>query len=323
MSARRPDRFRRSAAARFREDSGQVIALAVVSFTALLGIAGLVIDVGAWYHQQRVEQATADAAALAGAQDLPDNPDAAVQLAVKYASANGGGLSASDVAISSDRAPNDTITVNLNQPADAYFTRLFGVHTVAIHVDAAARSDGVSSAQWVAPIAVSSQHPMLQCSPPPCTGATQINLLDLHQPGGSSAAGTFGLLDLRLGGDGSAGQTTVAAWLENGYDQSMPLGTYDGVPSTMFNGSAFLQALRDRVGTEVLFPVYRPPIVLGGSNAQYDIVGWVGFQITSYSASGNSGTIFGSFTRYIARGLQAQNPTDQPDFGVRSVQLVK
>ena len=39
----------------------------------LLGMAGLVIDVGSWYRDQRDLQADADAAALAGAQELPND----------------------------------------------------------------------------------------------------------------------------------------------------------------------------------------------------------------------------------------------------------
>ena len=45
--------------------------LSVVWMVVLLGMAGLVIDVGSWYRSQRNLQSQADASALAGAQDLP------------------------------------------------------------------------------------------------------------------------------------------------------------------------------------------------------------------------------------------------------------
>ena len=286
-------------------------------------MAGLVIDVGAWYHQQRAEQATADAAALAGAQALPDDPSNAVALAVQYANANGAGLTANDVTISTDRVPDDTIAVHVGKAAPTFFTRLFGVDSLAIHAFAAARSDTVSSAEYVAPIAVSSQQPMLQCTPPPCPDPTEIDLLDLKQKGSSDAAGNFSLLDLRIGANGSRGDSTLADWMQKGYDQNMPLGIYTSVPGAMFNGSQFDAALQDRVGSEVLFPVYRPPITQSGSNAQFNIIGGVGFQISGWSGQGNSGKVFGSFTRFVAQGIQASNPGDQSDFGVRSIQLVQ
>ena len=300
-----------------------MLVLVAVGMVALLGFAGLSIDLGSWYHQQRSEQATADAAALAGAQALPDDPSGAATLAMQYANANGAGLAASDIVISSDRAPNDTISVRVTKPAPAVFTKLYGVNSVTLHASAAARSDGISSAEYVAPVAVSSKHPMLGCTPPPCAGATQLDMVDLKAKGGPNAAGNFSLLDLIFNDGGSVGGATLADWLANGYNAAMPLGEYDGVPGAKFNGSQFQAALAGRVGQEVLFPVYKPPIVLSGSNAQFNIIGWVGFLITGSSGSGNSGTIYGSFKRYIAQGLQATNPGSQSDFGVRAVQLVQ
>ena len=300
-----------------------MLVLVTVGMVALLGFAGLSVDLGSWYHQQRSEQATADAAALAGAQDLPDDPSSAAANAMQYANANGAGLSPSDIVISSDRAPNDTISVRVGKEAPAVFTKLFGIAAVTLHANAAARSDGVSSAEYVAPVAVSSKHPMLGCTPPPCAGATQLDMVDLKAKGGPNAAGNFSLLDLRINGGGSVGDSTLADWLTNGYDAYMPLGVYTGVPGAKFNSSQFQAALAGRVGQEVLFPVYKPPIVGSGSNAQFNIIGWVGFLITGSSGSGNSGTIYGSFKRFIAQGLQSSNPGSQSDFGVRAVQLVQ
>lgn len=308
---------------RLREQRGQVIVLVAVAMLSILGMAGLVIDVGVWYHQQRAEQATADAAALAGAQALPDDPSTAVELAVQYANENGAGLTASDVTISTDRVPDDTIAVHVDKPAPTFFTKLFGLDSIPINARAAARSDTVGSADYVAPIAVSSQNPMLQCTPPPCPDPAEIDLLDLKQKGSSDAAGNFSLLDLRIGANGAVGDSMLADWMQNGYDQDMPLGIYTGVPGAKFNGSLFDAALQARVGSEVLFPVYNPPIKQSGSNAQFNIIGWVGFKISSWSGQGNSGKVFGTFTRYIAQGIQASTPGSQPDFGARAIQLVQ
>ena len=50
------------------KQSGQALVLTVVMLVSLLGMAALVLDVGSWYRAKRNLQATADAAALAGAQ---------------------------------------------------------------------------------------------------------------------------------------------------------------------------------------------------------------------------------------------------------------
>jgi hypothetical protein len=74
------------------------------------------------------------------------------------------------------------------------------------------------------------------------------------------------------------------------------------------------------MGKEVLFPVYR--LLTGpGSNAVYDVIGWVGFVITSFNPSGSSGTITGYFTSYTATGVQVTTG-GKPYFGVKKVELV-
>ncbi|HEY8104402.1 MAG TPA: vWA domain-containing protein, partial [Gaiellaceae bacterium] len=76
---------------RDRQDGerGQVIVLIVLLLVVLLGMAALVIDVGYAYYAHRSLQASADAAALAGAQELPD-PTKAKALALTYSASTGG-----------------------------------------------------------------------------------------------------------------------------------------------------------------------------------------------------------------------------------------
>jgi Flp pilus assembly protein TadG len=307
---------------RVRGERGQALVLTVLPLVSLLGAAALALDVGSWFRQKRQDQIVVDAAALAGAQALPDDPSKAITLALDYASKNGVTLPAGHVSISSGVMANDTISVAYNAPAPTFFAHVFGLNSVNVGADAAARSDVPGAARWVAPIVVPTTNPQLQCNPPPCSGTTQINLLDLHHPGNGNAAGSFALLDLIQNDTGNVGAGTLAGWMANGDSNAMPLGTYDAAPSTNFNSSGFQAALQARVGSEVLFPVYQPPIQNGGSNAAFNIVGWVGFHMDSESANGNSGTLVGHFTRYIAQGLQAQTFPGN-DFGVRVIQLIK
>ena len=57
---------------RARGERGQILAIVVLALVALLGIAAFAIDVGYAYYAKRQLQSATDAAALAGAQDLPD-----------------------------------------------------------------------------------------------------------------------------------------------------------------------------------------------------------------------------------------------------------
>jgi hypothetical protein len=72
-----------------QEESGQVLVLAALGMTMMLVMVALVVDIGKAYLVQRQLQAAADAAALAGAQHLPD-PTEATQVAEEYGPSTGG-----------------------------------------------------------------------------------------------------------------------------------------------------------------------------------------------------------------------------------------
>ena len=315
---------------RTRSDHGQATVLTVVFLVVLLGMAALVLDIGSWYRADRATQSTADAAALAGAQALPGDSATANSLAQQYATKNGG-LGGGGVTFSSKIVSNDTITVTVKRAAPTFFAKIFGKNSVTVGSTATARSEGVSAVRYVAPIVVHYKHPLLNCkgpaSKPTCapdfgpSHTTTLDLEDLHQSGGGSGSGAFGLLNLNYGDStGNIGAGTLADWLLHGYDADLPLGTYYSAPSANFNNSQFLSSLDAVLGKEVLFPVYR--LLTGpGSNAKYDIIGWVGFVITSYNTGGSTGTLTGYFTSYTASGVQATSGGN-PYFGVHKVELV-
>jgi Putative Flp pilus-assembly TadE/G-like/von Willebrand factor type A domain len=74
---------------RLRCDDGQAVVLVVLSLLSLLAMTGFVIDIGLAYRAQRALQASADAAALAGGQELPD-PGRAQAYARQYGTDVGG-----------------------------------------------------------------------------------------------------------------------------------------------------------------------------------------------------------------------------------------
>lgn len=59
-----------------KNERGQALVIVLLALTVLLGMSALAIDVGHAYFAQRSLQSSADAAALAGAQALPDTADA-------------------------------------------------------------------------------------------------------------------------------------------------------------------------------------------------------------------------------------------------------
>jgi Flp pilus assembly protein TadG len=304
-----------------RDTRGQAAVVTILFLTVLLGMAAFALDVGSWYHAKRQLQATADAAALAGAQALPESTADAQALAIQYAGKNGGVLAASGITFSSQTTTNDTISVHMSAPAPGFFSQIFGLDSVTVGANASARSDNVNQALYVAPIVVNYLHPMLQCTPLPCPTPTEIDLADMHSPGSGNAAGSFGLIDLDPNDNGNAGNSTLADWIDNGFDQYMPLGNYDAVPSTDWNSSQVVGAMQAAVGTVLLFPIY-DRLTGSGSGAQYHVISWVGFHVTSFTANGSGGAVYGWFTRRITEGIQATSGSNNPDYGARAVQLV-
>jgi Flp pilus assembly protein TadG len=123
----------------FSEQCGQVAIIVGLSLVALVGILAYVIDTGSLYQQRRDLQSIADSSALAGVQELPENPGTAVQKAIDYAGKNNFTLSSSDVVISSTYVSNDTITVKAKKiGTPLFFAGIFGQNTADVGASATA-----------------------------------------------------------------------------------------------------------------------------------------------------------------------------------------
>lgn len=299
---------------RLRNEDGQAIMLSVVFLVLLLGATALTIDVGAWYRAQRAAQGTADAAALAGAQALPNDTPTASTLAAQYATANGGGLAPSDITFRSGWEPNDTVVVRVKRTSPSFFAQLFSISSVNVSATAAARAGTPEQVSGVAPIVVNKLQPDL--SGPGCPCFHVETTLPLGKNG---APGAFGLVNLDPGSNN--GVPNLANWIQYGYNGYLPLGLYNSDPGAKFNSSAVQDALSARLNTELLFPVY-DTLTGNGANAVYNVIGWVAFHLDSFDGQGNSASLTGYFTRVIWNGLQSTTNKHLPDFGVYSVSLV-
>lgn len=304
--------------ARAKNQRGQATVLSLVFMTVLLGMAALVLDIGSWYRADRATQSTADAAALAGAQGLPDTAQATT-LASQYAAKNGGGLQS--VTFSNSLGPNDTINVKIQKPASGIFTKLFGVSSINVGSKASARAALTSQAKYVAPIAVKNTHPMLVGCGGPCYGPSYETTIPVSKTG---APGAFALVNLANGASGTSGASVLAGWIQNGFQDYLPLGSYFSDPGVKFNSNQIQDAITSRMAINpvLLFPVY-DTLTGTGSNAEYHVIGWAAFHVDSVDKNGNNGNLTGYFENVIWAGLDATSGgSTPPDFGVRSVQLV-
>ena len=304
---------------RFRDQRGQALVMSVAFLTVLLGCAALVLDVGSWYRADRHAQTTADAAALAGAQGLHESSSLARSLASEYADKNGGGVTAGDISITG----GDTVRVQVNRPAPGFFAKLFGINSVRAHAVAAARVAMPAEALHVAPIVVNEKHPDLQNFGKP----TELEYYHLTTGGGGpkttgpDGPGSFGFVNLDPA-ESNPGTSTMGGWIRNGFDKYMKLGNYDARTGNPFSASDVSGSLEGKVGEELLFPIYRK-LTETGSNAKYEIIGWVGFHLTGMDLTGSNEKLYGWFTRVIWEGIQSHSGSGSYSPGVGVIELVE
>ena len=300
-------------------ERGQAVVLMVISLAVLTGMAALVLDVGIWMRTDRRLQATADAAALAGAQKLPTDVAGAKALAQTYANQNGGDVLGANISVTTTYTSNDTISVKAAKNQSGIFSKVLGIDSANIKADAKARVDSPQQARYVAPMVVYCGHSLIQnCNGNHTPTFGVQTTMDYDKMG---APGAFGMLNLD-GGNGTPGASEEGNWILHGYDKYLPLGMYNSDPGAKFSSQNVSGALDARVGTVLLFPVFKT-LDGTGQNAEYDIIGWIGFYLTKETTHGNSATLEGYFTEYIAQGILAQSGSGAPNtFGVRSVQLV-
>jgi Flp pilus assembly protein TadG len=138
---------------RARGERGQILAVVVLALVALLGVAAFAIDVGYAYYAKRQLQSATDAAALAGAQDLP-TASTAIATATSYAAANTppnlSGLTfnyqtkctaTAVIATGCNAAVNpNALVVTGTASTDTWFARVFGI----THFDISARANACS-----------------------------------------------------------------------------------------------------------------------------------------------------------------------------------
>ena len=132
-------------------ESGQVLVFVAIFLAAVIGLSAFVIDLGYAYYAQRTLQASADAAALAGAQQLPD-PAAAVATAKQYGTQSGAKnispkLGQVDESITTrclqsvpGCSPVNAVSVQETGHINTFFIRFFGLNTLNVHVRSTACS---------------------------------------------------------------------------------------------------------------------------------------------------------------------------------------
>lgn len=161
-----------------RDQRGQALPIMTFMMVTLLGMGALSIDFGRAFVSYRELQSSTDAAALAGAQQLP-NTSNATSVATSFSAGNGDsnaynwmkGVTVSASAYCSTTAKGwglpcvgsssvNVLKVTESYSVPTYFARLFGINSIPIAASASAAMNG--SAPWNVVIIVDTTNSMTQ-----------------------------------------------------------------------------------------------------------------------------------------------------------------
>jgi Flp pilus assembly protein TadG len=311
-----------------RRDSGQAMLFVVFAILGLVGIASLVIDGGSWFRTQRQVQTAADAAALAGAQDLPFDATAST-IAVSYAQKNFSGIAAPTVTFpgTSPCAPHSCIDVVAEKPVS-------GILLPALNATARAHARAQVSVPLnmknVAPIAVRNTAACAVTNPT-CFGQTVTVNFNESQVNTS----TIGLINLACNSDsmyvcdgGSIGGNDLKDEIECTpcYPDALPVNKWYGVKTGETVGPV-RQGLNDAAAarTVLLFPVF-DQIAPDVNHPAFHVIGWAAFVIDvgGVTWTPSNRQLTGHFTTFIATDVASGGTVGgATDFGVHVITLIQ
>jgi hypothetical protein len=130
------------------DESGQAFVFVVLFLAVFLGLAALVLDIGHAYYADRSLQASTDAAALAGAQELPDS-GTAIGVAHTFSGTSGSKNARENVPGVTTEAsvecrpewpcePVNAVVVDETAEVETIFAKVFGIETIPVRAHAVA-----------------------------------------------------------------------------------------------------------------------------------------------------------------------------------------
>lgn len=122
-------------------ERGQILPLMALVLVLLMGMVGLAIDLGRMYVTKTQLSRSLDAAALAGAKELPSTANATTK-AQQYLNIN---MPQAQFLTPLIDVPNQKVTINAKAPVKTIFLRLVGIDTIDVVADAQAGASNAGS----------------------------------------------------------------------------------------------------------------------------------------------------------------------------------
>lgn len=302
-----------------QNERGSIIVIVSMGLAALVGLSALVTDYGAVALERRRLVTAADAAALAGAQELlKDLASSALAhaAAVNYASANG--VDPDSVAVTVP--PNQReILVQVENDVDFFFARIFGQAGTRVGARARAIVGPIGAMIGIVPFSIVEQ---------PLVFGAPYELKFANWDDSGLGSGSFGALAL-----GGTGASKYRANIVNGYNGEISIGDVLDLEQGNMSGptaQGINELIKKNCGCtlhnyEPNCPllIYIPVIRYLGASKKVEIVSFAAFFINKDKPPkpGNKNVVTGAFIEHVAGGKVSQNSSSS--YGVYAVNLVE
>ncbi len=306
------------------KNKGAVTEIVALAMVALLAVSGLALDGGRLYTLRTRLENVADAAALAGAQALPDDPATAQSLAVAYAESNG--LPADHVQVwFADQ--NHEIFVQVWEETDLRFMPVVGIRVATVRASSGALVAAPHGLRGAVPIGVAD---------------TNFQVGQLYQlkvgAGGSNCGesnnGNFHALALGSDGDDD-GAKEYEDNLIHGYGGWLNVGDLVYTKTGNMSGPT-KEAVEERIAEDpsATYEHYSPdsprllyvPVVSSyddiNGHKQVKIIGFAAFFLEDYQSGSCDDAIVGRFVHAFAESEIDGRDVSNLDFGLRVVKLI-
>lgn len=325
------------------DDRGAAAVWMALLLVPIMIVAALAIDIGAAHADQQRLQVGADAAALAVAQDCARGEcTAAVTTASvdSMAAANEpmGGPATGEI-VSLDQVAG-SVEVRTSSERDHWFAPIIGVDDVALQARSAARWGYPTGGSAVMPIAFSwcelvGQTGVTVQRDPVTNEVTGLDIpadmapVTIFSTKSENSAGCYGPSDLDVpGGFGWLAPTDGCSATLTSIDAWQPTS-----PGNAPSNSCTTADFQQWIGRTTLLPVYDQSRY-SGDNAEYQIFGYIAFQLQDYyfagtypspdgtdPCGGNDRCVVGSFERFVDLDAAFDFSPEGPAMGAAMVAL--
>jgi Flp pilus assembly protein TadG len=267
-------------------ERGAVAVIIAIVLVLIMSMAAFALDTGNGWQTRRQLIVATDAAALAAAATYAEGGDGCAGVPSTFVSANVPAASVTSCTFTNVEPGKGYVTVQAKTPLHYSFAGVMGFGDRDVHSS--------TTAAFGLPLAVTGLRPLALCNASDAyetwlasdmaTPFTVTITYSKDSPGdcGANVPGNWGVLDF----DGGANSNNdTREWVENGYPGLVDPGLVPGDPGGFSNSLG--TALNSLVTSGEIFqlPVY-DSADFNGSNAQFNVIGFVSVVLIDYKATG-------------------------------------